>query len=427
MKRKIGIVLFSILILALVSALACVPAANTQAPAEAKVLKIGSVMPFTGPASFWGKAERPVMEIYTDLINEDGGLKVGDDMYKIELYFADGPMNPAADAAAARSLIYDKNVKAIVSYFGTGYSALSAITTPEKVILNSTTISMGTYNAAKEPYSIFGFPAVEMSINQALAVMHAFPEAKTLCWVNASGGNVDVEKIFGPVDEAIEKTYGIKSVRVTYPTATLNFTAYITRMADLKADVLFMFGTPLEVGLMARQRHQMGYKWPIGSNAAILDMSIVKGIAGSEEAMQNICGDYCYPWVLKRVTVAPRYLEMATRIREAYKAKYEGKEPYVGAFGVGVTNMGQYLEAVQMAGTIDPDKAMSVLRGGTLETFIGKYTLSGTETYGSPVVFGFPCAMSIIKGNESIYLNEEPLLDVDHPVGGLELYKSIYR
>jgi ABC-type branched-subunit amino acid transport system substrate-binding protein len=208
---------------------------------------------------------------------------------------------------------------------------------------------------------------------------------------------------------------------------TMNFTAYIAKMADQGADVLFSFGTPLEVGLLAKQRYQMGYKWPIAENAAVLDASIVKGIAGSEEAMQNICGDYCYPWVLKKVTIAPRYLDMAKRIREAYKTKYDGKEPYVGAFGVGVTSMGQYLEGIQMAGTIDPDKVMSVFRGGTLETFIGKYTLSGSTTYGSPVVFGYPCAMSIMKGSENVYLNEEPLLDVEHPMGGVELFKSMNR
>jgi ABC-type branched-subunit amino acid transport system substrate-binding protein len=419
--------LTSVLLIIVILAVSACATPVAQAPAEAKVLKIGSVMPFTGPAAFWGLSERPVMEIYADLINEDGGLKVGDDTYKVEMDFADGPLSPSADAAAARSLIYDKNVKAILGYFGIGYPALSSVTTPEKVILDSTTISMGTFSAANEPYSIFGFPAVEMSINQALAVMHAFPEAKTLCWVYASGGNVDVEKIYGPVDEAIEKTYGIKSVRVGYPAGTMNFTAYISKMADLKADVLYIIGQPLEVGLLAKQRYQMGYKWPIGSNAALLDFNTVKGIAGSVEAMQNICGDYCLPWVLKKVTVAPKYLDMAIRIRDTYKAKYPDKELYAGSFGTGVPAMGHYLEAVQLAGTTDPDKVMGVLRGGTLETFLGKYTLSGSETYGSPVVFGYPCAVSIIKGNESIYLNEEPLLDVDHPVGGVELYKQLQK
>ncbi len=426
MSGKYKLLTSMVLAIVLIAISACAtPVA--QSPAEAKVLKIGAVMPFTGMASYWGLAIRPVMQIYTDLINEDGGLKIGDDKYKVELYFADGDgINPSSDAAAARSLVYDKNVKAIVSYFGVGYPLVASVTTPDKVILNSSTISQGTYNAARDPYSIFGFPSFEMGEYQAMAVMHAFPEAKTLCWVYASGGNVDVEKTYGPIDEALGKTYGIKSVRVGYPLGTTNFTAYITKMADLGSDVLFSIGTPLDVGLMAKQRTQMGYKWPIGSTAAILDISIVKGIAGSEEAMQNICGDYCYPWVLKKVTVAPRYLDMANRIREAYKAKYAGKEPYVGAFGVGVTSMGHYLEACQMAGTTDPDKVMSVLRGGTLETFIGKFTLTGSKTYGSPVVFGFPCAMSIIKGNESIYLNEEPLLDIDHTKGG-EILKELNK
>jgi hypothetical protein len=80
-----------------------------------------------------------------------------------------------------------------------------------------------------------------------------------------------------------------------------------------------------------------------------------------------------------------------------------------------------------MAGTTDPDKVMSVLRGGTVETFLGKYTLSGEKTYGSPVVFGYPCDMSMIKRNEIVYIPGEPLLDVDHPVGGLELYKSLNK
>jgi branched-chain amino acid transport system substrate-binding protein len=364
---------------------------------------------------------RPVLEIYADEINKDGGLKVGDDMYKIEMHFADGPMNPAADAAAARSLVYDKGVKAIVSYYGIGYSAIAPITTAEKVILNSSTISMGTYNAAREPYSIFGFAAVEMSVNQAVAVMQAFPELKTMCWTGAKGGNVEIEKIYGPVDEAIEKEYGFKSVRLYYPEGTTNFTAYITRMAEMKVDALYTFANPIENGLLARQRHQMGYKWPIIQNSAIVDLAMLRGLVGSEEAMQGICGNYSFPWVLKKVKVAARYLDLANRIRAKYKETHDGKEPFAGGFGAGAPTMGHYLEGVQMAGTTDPDKVMSVLRGGTIETLLGKYTLSGSKTYGSPVVVGYPCGMGIIKGSEIVYLNENPLWDVDHPVGGVTI------
>ena len=408
------------IIVTMVSLAAC-SAPGASAPAEAKVLKIGSVMPFSGPASQWGLLIRPVLEIYADEINKDGGLKVGDDLYRVELYFADGPLSPAADAAAARSLVYDKNVKAIVSYFGLGYSPIAAVTTGEKVILNSSTINMGTYNSAREPYSIFGFCAVEMSINQAMAVMRAFPEYKTLCWTGPKAGNVEVEKIFGPVDEAIEKEYGVKSVRLYYPEGTTNFTAYIERMAEMKVDALYTFSNPLENGLLARQRYQMGYKWPIIQNSAVVDLAMLKGIVGSEEAMQGICGNYSYPWVLKKVRVAPKYLDMANRIRARYKETHDNKEPFAGGFGAGAPTMGHYLEAVQMAGTTDPDKVMGVLKGGTIETFLGRYTLSGSKTYGSPVVVGYPCGMGIVKGSELVYLNEEPLWDVDHPVGNVTI------
>ena len=392
-------------------------APGAKEPAGPKILKIGCVMPFSGSASLWGLSIKPVMEIYRDLINSDGGWQIGDDKYTIELYFTDGPIfSVPADAAATRSLVYDNKVSAIVSYFGIGYSAVAPITTAEKVILNSSTISMGTYNSEKEPYSIFGFPAAEMSINQAMAVMQAFPQYKTLCWTGTKGGNVEIEKIYGPVDEAIEKKYGVKSIRLYYPEGTTNYTSYLIKMAEMGAQVLFSFGSPLEVGLMAKQRHELGYNWPIIQNASVLDTNVVKGLAGSQEAMQNICGDYCYPWVLKKVQVAPRYLDMANRIRAEFKLKNGGKEPYAGAFAVGAVSMEQYLEGVQMAGTIDPDKVMSVLRGGTVETFLGKYTLSGKQAYGSPVIFGFPCSMSVIKGIENVYLNEEPMWDVDHPV-----------
>ena len=42
------------------------------------------------------------------------------------------------------------------------------------------------------------------------------------------------------------------------------------------------------------------------------------------------------------------------------------------------------------------------------DTPIGKYTMSGAKTYGSPVVFGTAGAMSQIKGDKEVYLSESP-------------------
>ena len=49
----------------------------------------------------------------------------------------------------------------------------------------------------------------------------------------------------------------------------------------------------------------------------------MKGIGGSEEAIQNIVSDYSVPWEFKKITVAPKYLDMAKRIWDRYTELYK--------------------------------------------------------------------------------------------------------
>jgi hypothetical protein len=66
-------------------------------------------------------------------------------------------------------------------------------------------------------------------------------------------------------------------------------------------------------------------------------------------------------------------------------------------------------QAMQKAGTVDDtDKIMKAIRGGTFDTTIGKWTMSGEKTWGSPVVFGTPAALCVIKGDKEVYLSEHP-------------------
>jgi hypothetical protein len=187
-------------------------------------------------------------------------------------------------------------------------------------------------------------------------------------------------------------------------------------MAEQGVEVIYCVGSPLEVGLMAKQRYQMGYSWPIGQEASNVDLNIVKGIAGSEEAMQNIVSDYPLPWVFKKTAISPKYMDMAKRMWARFKEQNNNKEPFTGIYGGGgALPMSQYFEALEQAGTTDPDVVMKTIRGGTFDSFFGKYKLSGEKYYGSNVVFGHPICMGIIKGMETVYLGEYPLTNVDTP------------
>jgi ABC-type branched-subunit amino acid transport system substrate-binding protein len=370
-------------------------------------------MPFTGPAALWGQNIRPGMEIYADLINQDGGLKVGKDRYKIEMIFKDG-FAPGPAATAARNLIYESGVSAIVGYFGVGIAAITQVTNPEKVILNISTIAGLDPAPPEKSYTMYGFPALEMTTHQVVAAMQAFPQYHTITWTYPSSGEHSIDVTFAATDARFQNEFGIKRIMMPYPEGTLNFTPYLTKMAEQGTEVIFSVGSPLEVGLMAKQRWQMGYKWPIIQSAPALPFDLMRGIGGSEEAIQNIVSDYSVPWVFKKTVVAPRYLDMAKRIWARYQELYK-KDMFAAFGGSGITAQGQYFEALEQAGTTDPDVVMKTLRGGTFETFMGRYKLTGGRFYGSDVVFGHPCAVCISKGQENVYLGEYPLTDINKP------------
>jgi ABC-type branched-subunit amino acid transport system substrate-binding protein len=408
-KKALAIfVRLSISLLLLVFVMACSPAAKP--PSGVKTLKIGAILPFTGPAAMYGEGARPVMQVYADLVNEEGGINIGNDVYNVELFFADGQFEPVPGAAAARNLIYDHDVNAIVGYFGMGFSAISPITNAEKVIFITMTGYASTYRPEKDPYVVFGLPAVEMAMNQAIATMQAFPGYHVLCWTGTESARRAAEPAFELVDRYLEKEYGIKSLRIYYPEGTTNFVPFIARMAERGTEVVFSGGTVLEVGLLAKQRWEMGYRWPIGQTSDN-DLKTLTTVAGA--AAQGVVGNFCPPSQLKKVQVAPKYLKMTDKILQRY-VEVQG-EPLTnyGPISVCVNQMGQYFEAVQQAGTTDPDKVMNVFRGGTFDTFMGRYTLSGEKTYGSPIVFGYPCAVGQIQGDKVVYIGEFPLMDAD--------------
>ena len=74
----------------------------------------------------------------------------------------------------------------------------------------------------------------------------------------------------------------------------------LTKMAEQGTEVIFAGATILEVALMAKQRKEMGYKWPIVHTSDNL-VDILFSICGKDGA-QGIIGNRNAPWELKKVT-----------------------------------------------------------------------------------------------------------------------------
>jgi len=411
--------LFLICIFVLIIGPSCIQ--KTEAPVEIKTINVGCIMPFSGAAAMYGNETRQDMDIYVSLMNHSGGVKIGSDVYQVALHYADDGMQVAPSAAAARKLIYDEGVTAIVGYFGIGYSAVAPLTNADKIIFVARSGADVNINVQRDKYVIIGLPTAQYTLNQVIVAMTAHPEAKILGWTGPEGAKESISSSADPVDKWLEAEKGIKNVRVFYPPGTTNFVPYLLKMKEQGVQLIYNGGTLLDTCLMAKQFGEVGFRIPL-SNGSDNEMAIMKSVAGLD-AIQGIIANQTAPWELKKTKVAQRYLEMADKIRKTYQETYGKPMPHYGSFVIGLNQLGQYLEACQVAGSTDPDTVMTAFKTATIDTFIGSYKLTGTKTFGMPIAFGYPCAMGIIKGDQSVYLDEYPLTDVDIWFNELSRYK----
>src|SRR5271157_6066768 len=82
--------------------------------AAEKVLKIGTTMPLSGPAAGWGLGFSRMNALFAEDVNARGGLKIGDDIYKIETIAYDNKAQPAQAAEAAIRLVNEDKIQYLV-------------------------------------------------------------------------------------------------------------------------------------------------------------------------------------------------------------------------------------------------------------------------------------------------------------------------
>src|SRR5690606_22912503 len=114
-----------------IGAAALLALVTTTMPAYAaeKVLKVGAALPLTGPLSPEGTRRQSRLQLWADTVNNSGGMKVGEDTYKVEIIYADYQSNTPRAAQAAERLITQDKVDFLFAPCGSGaVKAVSAVT-----------------------------------------------------------------------------------------------------------------------------------------------------------------------------------------------------------------------------------------------------------------------------------------------------------
>lgn len=395
--KRLWIVCIGVLLLGL--PVATVLGSHYANAAGPKVLKIGTIMPISGPLGAIGLAWDRGFDLCADMINEQGGLKVGADRYRIEFIHEDGKMSPEASAAAANKLVHQDKVKFVMGEVMTPASqAIYEVTKPAGV-LHILTYTQDPYRedmwaiGADTPNIVLLMPTTNLAYRPFFDYLaKTYPSVKTVVHAESTYPLVRI------IEEAkrAAQAAGLQVVGVErYDFSWTDFNSFATAILKHKPDAISLEDCgPDQAALIIKAAREQGFKGPIMSLGSASAVFILAG-AGAENshdimADQAYAGDPDAPAAMKDV-------------KKRWEAKYP-KEQWVDDALMPWDEVWVLAQAIEKANSLDPMQVVKVLQSmtkpGSLKTTFGPGYMGGLKTYGVNGLLVRPMPITVIQGEK---------------------------
>jgi len=341
---------------------------------EAKTLKMGIVLPLSGPGAPWGMQTVQGAEWAADRINTAGGIKVGADTYIIKFVKCDDKYMGSVATTCATQMVYDENIHFVVGSIGT-MAAMDTVLTEGKCFAMGIATAHETTVMPERPYRILSLQDYDAWVDayyKQLAKVE--PDIKTV----AIADQVTSYDQMGPTREAILRYWpGIDIVQeVEWSAGTVDFYPQLTPIVAKNPDMVCLTNGPVgEQALIVKQIRELGYEGILsGSNHG-------EPLPGCE-----IAGNEAYAGFYQNEPVysSDIYPEATRALYAEFQQRYPG-EPCGLCHYLGFATVYFYKQAIETAGSIDPDDVMKVLDDPTWTyEWWGQpgRSLGGLETFG---------------------------------------------
>lgn len=250
------------------------------APATAaeKELKIGFVGVTSGPAAAWGTSNVRSMQVRADWLNELGGVKIGDDTYKINIVTFDDQKDPKRAIAGMEKMAQEGIHYVVGPNVDDGAAAVRPVAESKGIIYFP-------YAFPKELYTkpasnaVLGMIANYQSAPAIYKYLKENKGVKKVAFIAANESDPLSQRDGGV---AAAKALGLEVVAQndTYPNDTRDFTPVLTPIIRLKPDLLVLSGvSPGNAPLLIRAARELGYTGLISTETAH-DAAVLKEGAG---------------------------------------------------------------------------------------------------------------------------------------------------
>lgn len=348
---------FSVVILCSMLLAGCAPLAG---PAE-KPIKIGAILPLTGPAAVWGENIRNGMLLaQEDLAKQD---------ITVELVFEDSQAKPDVALTAYRKLKDINEVNMVMSTFSRVSVPLVPVIHEDKTPLMMTVVSAKGV-AEQSPYSFRFYSNERQYVEPQFAWMtpEQYPTAAVL-WINDDFGAAVHEVI---LEQA--KAKGIEIVAdENFEPNSADFRTQLTKIkAANPAAVLFVGAVPPEAANAIKQMRELGITADFIENSAALASPPARQAAG--EAAEGAV-TMAFPFSLGQT---------GQGFIQQYQSIYNTTPNFGAAFGYDMVMLvGQATKGKAMTGD---EIAQSIIAMQRFESLNGPVTIQPNGEINPPIV-----------------------------------------
>lgn len=266
------------LALAAVSAMALAAVSHGPAFAQNKELKVGFVGVTSGPAAAWGTSNLRSMQVRADWLNEQGGVKIGENTYNIRIVNFDDQKDPRRAVAGMERMAQEGVHYVVGPNVDDGAAAVRPVAESQGIIYFPYAFPKELYTAPASN-AVLGMVANYQSGPAIYKYLMENKGIKRIAFIAANESDPLSQRESG-VAAAKELGLEVVSERDTYQNDTRDFTPVLTPIVRAKPDLLVLSGVaPANAPLLIRSARELGYEGLISAETA-QDATVLQEGAG---------------------------------------------------------------------------------------------------------------------------------------------------
>ena len=343
---------------------------------SADTIVLGAAISLTGKYTTNGEHTQRGYDLAVKLINERGGIQVGDKTYMLEIKYYDDESTPARGAELAERLIKQDGVKFMLGPYSSGLTRAIAPVTEENgvpmVEANGASRSLFTKGyqylfATLSTAEQYLASAVALAAERASALGKKPEELTVALAFENDPFSQDVRA--GVMEDAAKYNMQIV-IDDQLPKELNDMAATLTRVRALQPDILILSGHAKGAATGIRQIAEMQIDVPILAMTHC-DSADIIGKFG-EAAEHTLCATQWAP----TLTYRDDLFGSAGDFAATFEKEYGYVPPYQAAESAAAIMV--YADAFQRAGTLDQKAVRDALSATDMQTFYGNIKFDET-------------------------------------------------